>query len=124
MTRTPTLILNIGMEIGQTGATLTLPEIVQTVERNGLSIARLSVVESDTERTVVMSVHDSLAVPGIPHFALWSVAVQLAQDCIAAWDTDLELGALVGPGSESWGSFTPAFFFDLDGQRLAESVEA
>ena len=53
--------------------------------------------------------------------SIYALAVNLRQDCIASWHDGL--GNLIGPNSEKWGAFNPAFFLSLAGKPLA-SLEA
>lgn len=93
---------------------------VQCLRRHGFVPQFSQLLRSDTEPTLVIQV----ANPGADdHFiadAIYRVAAELQQDCIAAWDG--RHGALLGPRSEAWGAFNPELFFTLDGSRLSESL--
>ena len=112
-------ILNIGLELGATGALLSLPEVVQTLCRLGIQIRSLHVVESDTETTVV------IATPTWDSHAVATASTLLGQDCIACWTPTLPVkGHLLGPRAEAWGAFNPRFFILGDGTRLSDALAA
>jgi hypothetical protein len=121
----PALILNIGLEQGSTGQFNTLGQTVTQIERAGLRIGQIRIVESDTETTVVAQVAPAPIVAG-GHLTLdqtftaidWLAAV-LRQDCIATYLPAERRGLLIGSGAARWGSFDHSYFFGLDGQRLA-----
>jgi hypothetical protein len=108
-------ILNIGHAIASSGAQHTLAQIVQTVERLGVNIAQVNVVESDTETTTV------LRTPVIDRQTVFTLAVVLGQDCIAVWHPLVhgQPGELIGPDAAAWGEFNPEFFILPEGGRLA-----
>lgn len=108
-------ILNIGHAIGASGAQHTLAQIIQTVERLGINVAQVNVVESDTETTTV------LRTPTVDSLTVHTLATILGQDCIAVWHPlrTGQPGELIGPDAASWGEFNPEFFILPEGGRLA-----
>jgi hypothetical protein len=77
----------------------------------GARVARHAVHQSDTERTLIVE-----TVSAVPGAVLWELCERTAQDCIARVSGGS--GELIGPKSELWGAFNPAFFLTLDGNRL------
>lgn len=66
-----------------------------------------TVVVQDAENTLVV------ALPGrADTWAVFELARDLAQDCIAVLDYDGK-GSLVGPYHEAWGEFNPAYFHTI-----------
>jgi hypothetical protein len=108
-------ILNIGHAIGDTGASHTLTQIVQAVERLGIVIAQVNVHESDTETTTV------LRTPRVDSLTVHTLATVLGQDCIAVWHPlrTGQPGELIGPNAAAWGEFNPEFFILPEGGRLS-----
>ena len=113
------LILNVGLNVGAT-TTIAADVAEQIVVANGFLIHRKTLVQSDTEPTLVCEVSaDPLAPDAKQAKAAFSaIAEDLQQDCIALYSEDIKAGALVGPRAAKWGRFNPEFFFGLDGQRL------
>ena len=116
-----TLTLNVGMDIESTEA-LSAQVIREVLVANGLLLGRSAVVQSDTERTLVIDVMPGPEItnPGRMHAALFLSAQDLRQDCIAAWNEQTRSGGLVGPRAAKWGAFNPEFFFTLEGKRLTQ----
>lgn len=111
------LVLNIGLEVGQSGAYNGIAHTVEGLERLGLRIETLRVVESDTETTAVVEVNRESFV-GLNQ--IYRLAQALGQEAIAVRLDDM--GFLVGPQASKWGLFDPAQFFLLDGSRLSSSA--
>ena len=116
-----TLTLNVGMDIESTEA-LSANVIREILAANGLLLGRDAVVQSDTERTLVIDVMPGPEItnPGRMHAALFLSAQDLRQDCIAAWNEQTRSGGLVGPRAAKWGAFNPEFFFTIEGKRLTQ----
>jgi hypothetical protein len=117
--RTPTLILNIGLNV-RGGGRNTMTQTLQALERTGFAVNRLALVHSDTEPTLVAEV-DSDSNWGVSDHqatALYGVAVCLGQEAIAAFEPNRGHGVLVGPDAASWGKFDATQFFTVDGRRL------
>lgn len=74
---------------------------------------------SDTEPTLVMSCVGQPRYMTVYMAQVYRAAVTLDQDCIAVYWPEVGSGALVGPREEEWGEFNPAYFIDIDGNRLA-----
>ena len=80
-------------------------------------------LESDSEPTLVAVVK--------PRIDTWlfadainTVASALEQDCIAVYKPSTGKGALIGPRSYKWGTFSPEYFFMPDGSRLGGGAQA
>jgi len=118
-----TLTLNVGMDIESTEA-LSAQVIREILAANGLLLGRQSVVQSDTEKTLVVEVTPGPEITSAArmHAALFLSAQDLRQDCIAVWSEQTRSGGLVGPRASKWGAFNPEFFFTLDGRRLSATV--
>lgn len=112
-----TATLNIGLNVGDKAAALTPLDTLLAIRRFGRQPLRETLVESDTEPTLVVEVDVPFSGP-----ALAALAATLRQDAVAQWDG--RRGLLEGPSASSWGPFDPAFFFTLDGARLAEPTAA
>ena len=113
------LVLNIGLEIGQSGAYNGIAHTVEGLERLGLRIATLKVVESNTETTAVVEL-DRASFVGLNQ--IYRLAQALDQEAIAVLLDGM--GFLVGPQAAKWGLFDPAQFFLVDGSRLSKAVAA
>lgn len=105
--------LNIGLNVGQTVAALTPLAVLAVLRSTGRQALREALVESDTEPTLVVEVDVPFSGP-----SLAALSERLKQDAVAQWDG--QRGLLAGPRAADWGPFDPAFFFTLDGARLAE----
>jgi hypothetical protein len=109
-----TYYLNIGLAPSKhapVGVPVQNPqEVVDTLRLVGFAVLSAEVQTSGTEETVVAVVqrHPRLF-PNI-HSVLESVCYVHAQDCIAAWSPDAELGELIGPRAADWGTFKREFF--------------
>jgi hypothetical protein len=73
---------------------------------------------STTEDTLVLSVELDGPRAGFYH-AIYNLALNLSQDCIAVYQVDADNGALIGPNAGAWGEFNPEFFI-----RFASEVVA
>lgn len=124
----PRFILNIGLDVK---ATCTIAEHValEIVKANGFIVYAHKVHQSDTEPTLVVDctrdpfTADNFASGQDNRQALYQIAVDLDQDCIAAYvpaaPTDPRARGLFGPRAAAWGEFNPAYFILIDGTRLA-----
>lgn len=110
-------LVNIGLDVKAT-RTLAADVVIQILGANDFLVGKHKVVESDTEPTLVAEV-TSLCGPMLTTQNFHAVAVDLFQDCIAVYRPATGGGALMGPGRAKWGAFNKAFFFDLEGKRLA-----
>lgn len=104
-------ILNIGLDSNSTVAQT--PQRVISCFGAFDAILDFRIVESSTERTVVVELADDMLAS--PHY----LALELGQECIPMWDTTTSTGTMHGPGKESWGEFDPAQFFLPTGRTLA-----
>lgn len=111
--------LNIGLNSASAG-TITAELARQILIANEFLIVRDTVLESDTEPTLVAEVTSLNVNPRIILQLLYRVAEDLDQDCIAVYRELTGGGSLVGPRASEWGTFNPEFFFQLDGTRLSE----
>ena len=112
------MTLNIGLA-REGKPNLTADQVKTLVARRfSAGVYRVAVYESDTEPTLVV------AAVGNPEFLgryvseIFSIAETLNQDCIAVY-LGGGVGKLIGPRAEAWGEFNPAYFIDIDGNRLA-----
>ena len=110
-------LVNIGLDVKAT-RTLAVDAVIQILGANDFLVGTHKVIESDTEPTLVAEV-TSLCGPMLTTQNFHAVAVDLFQDCIAVYRPATGGGALIGPGRAKWGAFNKAFFFDLEGRRLA-----
>jgi hypothetical protein len=103
----------------------------RALRTRGFVILNNRVVRSDSELTWVVEVTRNPSRPngdylGV-HGAVRSVAHELNQEVIAAWDTDRGAGKMLGRTfdlDDSWGDFDPALFFMYDGRRLVDVLNA
>lgn len=109
------VILNIGLDTND-GASLTIAEVVGQFAEPRDVINDLRIVESHTERTLVVDLRQ------LTSTTIHNLAVVLRQDAIAAWFPSRGKGELIGPGAEAWGEFNHTFFFHTDGRTLDEHV--
>ena len=115
-------ILNIGLNVNATTA-LAAHVVKQVVNDYDFVIEQEALLQSDTEPTLVLKV-TSLNGPTLTLQGFYGIATDLGQDCIAVYRPQQGNGALVGPRAAKWGSFNPAYFFNIDGTRLAQPVQA
>lgn len=115
------LILNIGLDV-QATRTLAAHVALQIVAANDFRVGRHAVIQSDTEPTLVVEV-GVFDFPALAWEKLKQISIDLHQDCVAAYNPTSGKGALIGPKAADWGPFNPAFFFLLDGTRLAPAVD-
>ena len=112
-------ILNIGLD-SKTRADLTVRGALDTLTFLGLVPTRYDVHQSNTERTVVVTVHTAELPAGVaPSVAIFKASEALGQECIAAYNPTARAGRLIGPQAAAWGAFNPEFFILPDGTRLA-----
>lgn len=116
-------ILNIGLDSKATRS-IAADVARQIVGANDFLVTTRTVVQSDTEPTLVCEVMPMTADRGIVLQHLYQIAEDLEQDCIAVYSPTTGKGVLIGPDAKAWGKFNPHFFFTLDGQRLAQEQAA
>jgi hypothetical protein len=91
----------------------------------GLVPAEHQLLDSDTEPTLVVTVHTGeLPVDVAPSQAIFCASKALGQDCIAAYIPARDVGRLIGPRADKWGAFNPEFFLMPGGSRLSDSQPA
>lgn len=112
-------LLNVGLDAKAT-TTISADVARQIVGANDFLVTTWSVVQSDTEPTLVCEVIPLSTSPLLVLQQLHQIAIDLRQDCIAVYRPHTKGGALIGPNAKAWGKFNPAYFFTLDGQRLAQ----
>lgn len=113
------VMLNIGLRDAADTRDISVQEALAALRKRDVGIFDAVVVQSDTERTLVIR--------GVTHASLYdihAVAADLDQDCIAVWSVGEQSGELIGPSTEAWGRFDPSRFFVLDGERLDSALEA
>ena len=103
-------LINIGLH-KNTGGAIPAAVALTALRAGGVAITDWTVIESDSEPTLVAA----LGAPLEPAF-IAALSVRLAQDCIAY--IDHKGGALHGPKADEWGPFNAAYFFTLAGERL------
>jgi len=103
--------INIGLH-RNTGGLIPVPEALFALRRHNVRVARWRVVESDSEPTLTAELEGELS-----EASLLGLCDELAQDCVAVIDS--RGGELYGPKAAAWGPFNPAYFFTLEGERLA-----
>ncbi len=66
--------------------------------------------QSNTEETLIMVCH--VPAEDLDEFnqVVFDLAMDLQQDCIAAYNAAACSGALIGPNTAAWGEFNPEFF--------------
>lgn len=113
------VILNVGLRNAADTRDISVSEAIYRLRRGDVGFLEAVVLQSDTERTLVIrGVTDSSL------FGVRDCAVDLEQDCIAVWNITDQCGELIGPNAEAWGRFDPSRFFCLDGERLDSALEA
>lgn len=113
------VILNIGLE-SKTRNDLTVRGVLDTLLFLGLVPVGYEIHQSDSERTVVATVHtNELPIDVAPSQAVFKAAEALGQEAIAAYIPARRVGRLIGPNAAAWGAFNPEFFIMPDGTRLA-----
>lgn len=114
------VILNIGLD-SKIRASLTMREVTDALVFLGLVPTRVDKHQSDTEQTLVISVHTAeLPVDVAPSQAIFRAAQVLGQEAIAAFIPARNVGRLIGPKAAAWGAFSPEFFLMHDGTRLSQ----
>lgn len=93
----------------------------------GFSSRGAQVVNSDTEPTLVASVYASRDMAKVTNGqavkeAVFRLAEALNQECIALYLPIADKGELIGPQADKWGAFNLAYFFNLDGSSMGETV--
>lgn len=116
------IIVNIGMARHGT-SNISLGTVLRELNNHGFEVVDHLVLQSDTEPTVVARLRTERSWQAAT-IRLHFVSVLLGQDCVAAYELSLGLGALIGPRADQWGAFNPDFFLLLDGTRLTQHLAA
>ena len=116
-------IVNIGLKVGDSSYTHSPEDAVEALDLNGLTVISTTLLESDSEPTLVAVVKPRIDTWLFAN-AINTVAIALEQDCIAVYKPSTGKGALIGPRSYKWGDFSPEYFFMPDGSRLDAAAKA
>ena len=116
-------IVNIGLKVGDSSYTHSPEDAVEALDLNGLTVISTTLLESDSEPTLVAVVKPRIDTWLFAN-AINTVAIALEQDCIAVYKPSTGKGALIGPRSYKWGAFSPEYFFMPDGSRLDAAAKA
>ncbi len=113
---TTNTILNVGLKIGTTDRLITAGRVLQVAEHLGLRVTKLSIHESNTEPTAVVTIEGRASTA-----TLFIMADSLHQDAIAVlYEGVGNGGLLVGPKEDEWGPFNPDYFLTHSGLTLTE----
>lgn len=110
-------VMNVGLKVDATGYIWEVADVREAAERCGVIMGKPTVVNSDSEPTVVAT----FAAP--TQKEVWQMAKVLQKDCIACYDSRNWNGFLIGPNRDAWGKFNPEFFFTSTGKRLSDLLE-
>ena len=88
----------------------------------GFLIYEATVVDSDSEPTLVAAVNGGQRRGRYVYAAFFKVAELLGQDCIAVFSVQNMYGALIGPETQAWEAFDSSRFYLLDGKTLNNSL--
>ena len=121
------VILNIGLNgirseiVNEGGFELIVPRcgvVLRAIEADSaIEALAFTVLPSDTEPTAVVSAR---ARGYELDEAIFRLAVELNQDCIAIYSPDSGVGRLIGPGVAKRGAFDRRLFVLPNGRRLSE----
>lgn len=103
------IVLNVELKVGRTEESIPLG-VALGVINHFFPSEHVSRMDGDT-LIVVLDYHKSIH--SIFH-PLYAIAQILAQDCIAAYNTELSVGALIGPRADEWGGFDKTLFIDWE----------
>jgi hypothetical protein len=121
-----TLLLNVGLTIGQTGQAIdrmfVLHDLARHFDLRAFRYFDAVKGSSATEPTVVAEVEASSLDAALKMVARLSSS--WGQDCVALYQLGSKSGWLVGPNAEAWGAFNPAFFLTMTGDTLAPGLDA
>lgn len=114
-------ILNIGLD-SQASGQIAAHVAREIVGANDFIINSSTVLNSDTEPTLVANVTYVGYSPSLCLQSLYAIANDLDQDCLAVYREKTGRGALIGPRAAEWGTFNPEFFFLPTGERLSATL--
>ena len=114
------IILNIGLLASENhyadgafaqGSELPMDVVLNALNKHlgGVSKRYLTVSQSATEKTLVVGFSTLQPLENY-HNAIHALAVELQQDCIAAFDAGNGKGELIGEFSADWVAFNPEYF--------------
>lgn len=93
------------------GSELPMDVVLNAVNKHlgGVAKQYVTVSQSSTEKTLVIGFTTMLP---LTHYrdAIHALAVELQQDCIAAFDAGHGKGELIGEFSADWVAFNPEYF--------------
>jgi len=69
---------------------------------------------SNTEETLILRCFVPVEEVETFNFVVFELAMDLQQDCIAAYNAAAMSGSLIGPNTAAWGEFNPDFFIRFD----------
>lgn len=114
-----TTLLNIGLQRNDGRGDNRAVEVL--AELPNLLITDLRLVQSHTERTLVVQINsDGTWITDLCQ----RLCLLLAQDCIGVWHVESDNGVLVGPKANEWGPFSDDKFFLPNTLTLAEEKAA
>lgn len=103
------IVLNIGLKVGRTEERIPVAVATEAIN-HFFPIGHAALEEGDT---LIVALNHHKSIYSIFH-PLYTVAQILAQDCIAAYNTELSVGALIGPRADEWGGFDKTLFIDWE----------
>lgn len=108
--------LNIGLEVANGGNSLYARSARAVKAMRALAgwATYDLLARSNTEETLVMVCHVTPEDMFDFHAAVYELAVEIKQDCIAVYNATRLSGALIGPNAAAWGEFNPEFFIRYD----------
>ena len=95
----------------------TAEAILHTLEEMRMPVSVFTVLQSDTEPTLVAYIEVNFLAW---RKGLYTLAQAYGQDCVAAYVPLTGEGMLIGPQAAAWGEFNPEYFFLPTGSRLSE----
>jgi hypothetical protein len=119
-----TFIVNIGLNTADSSNVVAVELARQILNANDFLINKETVLESDSEPTLVAEVSSLNENPLLIVQLFNRVAEDLDQDCIAVYREKTNGGALIGPRAKKWGAFNREYFFLPNGKRLSEAAAA
>lgn len=121
------VLLNIGRKISGKPELLTESRVRCEVARVFPQGARIGVWDAPahlvSEPTFVVEVTCTIYRSATPVVArVHQLSIDLEQEAIALWVSDLQIGLLAGPKAAAWGVFNPDFFVMPQGYKLSQSI--
>lgn len=119
------VVLNIGLEAFENDRVVAIDEasLQADLARTFRDVvAACNVVESHTERTLVVVVEHWEESRAEELYAIYQLAIAFNQDAIAYYDNEDGYGEFIGPAAKAWGPFNSEFFFLPDGRSLNDHI--